>query len=152
MTARTTKTDLDAIVPGSTSLTIEGIPVKVRRIRTREFLGLMGILTKGLGSNAANLTFHGDDPESMRGDFIALFILAIPNAIDEFAEYMLAIVDPVDPNREGDLSEVMKNPPVEVLLDIVFALWEQEQDDLVSLVGKARAFLSRMQGHKTKRG
>lgn len=148
MTAKQTpeKTpDMEVILPTPTDFEVEGIPVVVNRLRSREFLTLMRVLTKGLGPGIANIRFNGDDPDEMKGQFIGLFVLAIPAAIDEFGQFLLTIVQPKDGAQRGALTKAMQNPEFDVLIDVITIVLEQEKDDLFSLVGKARAALSKIQ-------
>lgn len=137
--------DLDLILPDPTEFEVEGIPAVVRRLKSREFLHLMRVLTTGLGSGIRDIDLHLDDEDELKADIVALFMLAVPNAIDDFGLLMLSIVDAKDKKQQGDLQKVMQNPEVEVLLDVLTIVAEQEKDDLAHLLGKARAALAKIQ-------
>lgn len=133
------------------TLTVGGIEARVNRLRSREFLSLMRVLTRGIGTGAKDLKFEGD-ADAMRAQFIGLFIVAVPNAVPEFAQFLLTVVEPIDPSQRGLLAREMDNPEIEVMLDVFEIIATQEKDDLSSLVGKARAALSRIQSLYTTAG
>ncbi len=146
MTARTVrKPDIDVIVPDVETISVAGIECRVRRLRSREFLTLLKVITKGLGPAIQSVKLSPDDPEELQGQLIGLFLLAVPNAIDEFAEFMFSIVEPVKSSDQPALTREMVNPDLEVLLDVLARIAEQEAGDLTVLSGKARAAISRVQ-------
>lgn len=140
------KDDLDIILPVDGVIVVAGVHATVRRLKTREFLSLMRVLTNGLGPGLAEVKFSTDDKDAMQQEMMALFMLAIPNAIEDFGLFMLQIVDPVDEKDAPVLMREMENPDPDVLIDILVVLSEQEKDDLFALLGKGRAALSHIQG------
>lgn len=144
--------DIDVILlPTPETLEIDGIPAKVNRLKSREFLTLIRVMTKGLGPGIRDVRFTGSE-EEMGVQMTALLILAIPSAIDEFGQFLLSVVDAKDPSDRGRLHDAMVNPDIEVLLNVITILVEQEKDDFASLVGKARAALAKIQGLYSKSG
>jgi len=144
MTVKQQTEDLESIVPAPGTIDVDGIPARVRRLKSREFLSLIRVLTLGLGPNIGEFKLDGDEDE-VKGQVIAMFLMAIPEAIDEFGQFMFSIVDPVDPKDGKELAKRMKNPEVEVLIDLITIVAEQEVNDFQSLVGKAKAALTRIQ-------
>lgn len=140
--------DLDTILPVGGTFEVDGIPAVVNRLKAREFLSLMRVLTQGLGAGAqeiiGSMKFDSDDKDQMAGQIIGLFVLAIPNAIEQFGDFLLSVVTPKDPADRGKLMVAMQNPEIEVLLDVFTLIAEQEKDDLASLVGKAKAAVARI--------
>jgi hypothetical protein len=74
-----------------------------------------------------------------------MFIMAIPEAIDEFGDFLFKIVEPVDKSEAGQLTKAMQNPDVDVLLDVLTLVATQEVNDFRSLVGKGKAALTKIQ-------
>jgi len=128
--------DLDLIVPPESSVVVAGHECRVKRLKSREFLALVGIVTRGIGPGLANIRLTGDEAAQQ---LAGLLVLAIPNAVDEFIGFLMKIVEPVDPTREKDVREALVNPELELLLDLAGVIALQEKDDLQVLVGKAQA-------------
>lgn len=145
MTAKNQTPDLEVIVPSEGTFVVDGITARVKRLKSKEFLGLIRVLTLGLGPSIGQFDLSGKDEEEVQGKVIAMFIMAIPEAIDEFGEFLFSVVEPVDKSQDGQLHLAMKNPDMDVLLEVITVIAEQEADDFASLVGKAKAALTRIQ-------
>lgn len=139
------KPDLDVIMPVGGRIEVEGIPARVRRLRTREFLTLLRVVTAGMGPAISKVQLSTDDPEKLQSELLGLFLVAAPNALDEFGEFLLSIVEPERAADQGALTKAMVNPEAGVLIDILTVVAEQEKDDLVVLAGKGRAAIARIQ-------
>lgn len=138
--------DVDVIVPMLTErFVIEGIDVRVGRLRTREMLSLLGILTKGLGDHIGQLDFDSDDENEFGAKMIGLMLVAIPEAQDEFIDFVQRIVVPVDKSDQTKLYKLLDNPELETLMDVAERVVAQEKGELSQLVGKARAMWTRME-------
>lgn len=137
--------DLEAIHPDVVRVTIDGQVCKIHRLKTREFLELMRILTNGLGPNIGNVRLSFDDPDAIGSEMMALMFMAIPNASQEFAVFLADIVEPVDGEQKGKVAAYLHdNPELDEMLEIFEAVARQEKDDLSALLGKARAMWSRL--------
>lgn len=137
--------DLSAIIPVDGEFTVDGITAVVKRLKAKEFLQLVRVLTIGLGPNVANVDLSSGTEDEVQSRVIALFVMAIPEAIDEFGQFLFSVVDAKDPKQRGELVKAMENPDIEVLMDVISLIAIQEKDDLRSLVGKAKAALTRIQ-------
>jgi hypothetical protein len=136
--------DLEAIMPVSTELLVEGIPCTVRRLKAKEFFALLRVLTNGMGSGIERVNFGAGEDE-MRGQFLGLFLAAVPNASEEFVDFLKLVVEPKDSKRQGDLNKAMANPELETVMDVLTVVAEQEAPDLQALLGKAQAALKKIQ-------
>lgn len=137
--------DIETIFPFPKRLEINGVDCAVRRLKTREFLSLVNVMTTGLSGSLSEITIDLTDPEAVATDISALMMLAIPRAVDEFSVFLRQIVDPIDPAKAAVVGAyLMDNPDVDVMLDVFEIVATQEQDDLVTLVGKAQAMWSRV--------
>lgn len=145
MTANAEKTiDLEGILPAEEELLIEGIPATVKRLKAKEFFALLRILTNGMGANIANVDF-GSDKEEVKAHFLGLFIAAVPNAADEFVDFLHLVVEPKNSQQTGELNRAMVNPELETVIDVLTVVAEQEAPDIADLVGKAQAALKKIQ-------
>lgn len=139
------KEDLTVILPGGGEVTVNGVPCIVRRLKTREFLALLRVLTAGLGPALGEISIDFTDKETVGRDLSALMLLAVPNAADEFAEFLMAIVDAKDPAQSRETALYLKdNPELDVLLEVFEKVAEQEKEDLAALGGKTQAMWSRL--------
>lgn len=139
------KPDLDVIVPAAGHVTIIGVDCTVRRLKTREFLRLVQVITAGMGPALGQIHLDLSDPESVQEDLLAVMLIAIPNAVEEFTLFLREVVDPVDRAQQGAIATYLTdNPDPAVLLDVFEVVATQEQDDLVALAGKAQAMWSRI--------
>ena len=137
--------DLEVILPVAGEVTVDGIPCRVRRLKTREFLALLRVLTAGLGPAIGQVNVDVTNGDTVGRDLSALMVLALPNAVDEFALFLTLIVAPKDTSRAGEVTAYLAdNPELDVLLDVFETVAVQEQDDLAALGGKAQAMWSRL--------
>lgn len=144
-TSKPQKPDVEVIVPEAGEVTIEGVTCNVRRLRTREFLALMKVLTRGLGSGLSEVRLDFSDGDAVARDLSALMLLAIPNAFGEFCLFLTTIVEPTDETKRGVIVQYLNdNPDLDVLLAVFEKVAVQEKDDLSALAGKAQAMWSRV--------
>lgn len=141
--------DVEAIAPtdGRVTLTIDGDPVacRVRRLKTREFLALLRVITNGLGPMLGQVSIDLSDEEAVQRDLSALLLLALPNAVDEFVEFLRTVVEPVDKRRTATVAAyLIENPEIDDLIPVFEQIATQEKDDLIVLAGKAQAMWSRL--------
>lgn len=137
--------DLETIMPDVAALKIDGIECRVRRLKTREVLSFLAVLTRGVGPQLAEVQLDFSSPEAIATDVSALLLLAVPNAPDEFAVFLRRVVEPVN---EDDASHVasylIDNPEPGDVIDIIEAIATQEKDDLAVLAGKAQSMWQRL--------
>lgn len=138
--------DVQVIVPpASDKLVVDGHECRVRRLKTREFLSLMNVLTSGLGGALTDVSVDLSDEDAVARDLTALFLMAIPRATDEFTVFLRQIVEPIDPDQRAAVGRyLMDNPDLDEMLDIFETVAVQEKDDLVVLAGKAQAMWKRL--------
>ena len=137
MTAKNNN-DTDVLLPLTGRITVEGIPCQVRRIRTRELILIVRIITKGVGANINKFDLSSKDQAAQSA---ALLMVALPNALDEVLLFLREIVASIDPEDATRLTQAMHNPDLDALTDIISTVIEQEWDDAHRLVGKVRALI-----------
>lgn len=137
--------DVEAIVPDEIRVTVDGVDCRVKRLKTREFLSLMRVLTAGLGPGLGAVSIDFTDSESASRDLAALMLLAVPNALPEFTVFLAGVVEPVDGEQAGKVARYLHdNPDLDVMLVVFEAIATQEKDDLSALVGKVQAMWGRL--------
>jgi hypothetical protein len=135
--------DLEAIAPEEGQLTVGGIPCRVKHIRIREVLLLARIMAGGMGWNLEGLSF--DDPDELKGELVGVLIVSVAAAAEESLEFLKTVVEPVNPDQAEQLRGELDNPEVADALDIINTLLDQEQDNLVSILGKAKGLTATVQ-------
>lgn len=143
--------DLEAILPPPRWIMVPGdddrqIRCRMLPLRTREFFGLVRVITTAYGENLANLfALDWSSPEAAGGAIIAVVTVAIPMATDQFLEWLRSILEPTDPTEEMALNEALDNPLVENLFGLVQALMVAEWVNLSDVLGKVAGHLAVMQ-------
>lgn len=139
------KPDIDAIVPETMTVMVDGVECRVNRLKTREFLSLIRVLTAGLGPGLNEVELDFTDGETVARDLSALMILAVPNATAEFTVFLTSVVEPVDGSKQGQVGKYLyDNPDLDVMIDVFEAIAVQEKDDLAALAGKLRGVWGRI--------
>lgn len=137
--------DLEPILPTEARVTVAGCLCKIRRLKTREFLSLVQVMTAGLGNALQDVKLDFSNEETIGAELSGLMVLAIPNAVDEFTVFLRAVVEPLNADDRGKVaSYLMDNPDLDVLFDVFEAVATQEKDDLAVLAGKAQAMWARV--------
>jgi hypothetical protein len=135
--------DFEVILATPGELIVAGIPARVKRIRTRELMLAVRVLSSGVGAGLAHIDW--DDRENLQTNMVALLITAIPDAYDEFVDLVRALVEPAEPIHDSDTqrtwNQEMANPDVETTMDVIAVLVAQERDVIPVLLGKARTLL-----------
>lgn len=160
----TENADIDTIASAPTDLTlVSGTKVQVERLKTRQLMRLMKILTRGAGPALSDLSF--EDGAELAGQVLATVAFSIPEAEEETIEFVQSMVSPVgliDNPRSGPEHEVnigliealeaeMRNPELEDLISVLERVITVEAPHLVAL-GKRLALLLKVakQGEDAK--
>lgn len=131
---------LDTILPEPGHVTVDGVRCQVNRLRMRELMKLVRVLTTGVGDGLARLDFNaGQDVFAQQ--LLGLAIVGIPEAEDEFIELVQNIVVPVDPRYSQQIRESLDNPDADLMVDVITLVVSQEQDSFDALLGKLRNLL-----------
>lgn len=152
--------DIDTIVSEGTPLTLmSGFEIVVERLRTRQLMSLLKILTRGAGSVLGELRFSSDmDPQEFTGNLIGAVLLSIPEAEDETVEFINRMVSPAglkegrltkdeilsNDDLEQELRSQLSNPELEDLLTIMEQVITNEAPHILAL-GKRLAALLKVQ-------
>lgn len=135
--------DADVILPEPTPIVVGDIKCEVRRLKTREFLALMKVLLRGVGSGLIGV-FQEEDEQVMMGRLTGAILVAIPEAEDEFIEFVKKIVVAQDGRQQKKLSEYLDNPEIDEMMEIARVIIENEAQDFARLGKDARAWWGTM--------
>ncbi len=152
----TVNPELDSLDPQDEGpVTLDsGTQVTINRLRTREMLSLLRVLTRGAGGALADLDFSGETTD-FAARLLGVAIVSIPEAEDETITFVQRMVAPVGliegrrlskPEQEinqekwADLAAQVENPELEDLFTIVERVIKVEAPHMQAL-GKKFAFL-----------
>lgn len=146
MTTKETANDVLASEP--TILTLStGTKIRIERLRTRQLLRALKVLTNGAADVLAGFSFDGDDEEGFAANILASLIFAVPEAEDETIEFIQSMVSPADiieePKTKADkalnaslyksLEKELFNPELEDLISIVEVVVKNEAPHVAEL-------------------
>lgn len=156
----TVNIDVDTIASEPAPLVLSsGLTVLVERLKTRQMMRLMKILTRGAGSALSSLRIGEDaDISEFAGQMLATVVFSIPEAEDETIDFVRCMVVPADLNltprtkadREANEARLMAldaefvNPEIEDLVSVLEQVITTEAPHLVAL-GKRLALLIKAQ-------
>ena len=152
--------ELDRIDPEPVTVKLStGYEVAIQRLKTRQFFRLLKVLTRGVGPAVvqSGLDFS-KDPEAFGQSLLAMTLMAIPEAEQQFIEFLTSMCTPVglheahgrarlskqqaEDNQTAinEMVEELNNPELEDLLDLAEAIVRQEAPEIQAL-GKRVASL-----------
>lgn len=130
--------EISRILPDSTQITLSnGVLVNVERLRTRQFLKLLKILTRGAGTMLMEYRLDGDlTSEEFQGRLIALVGLSIPEAEEEAIDFLKAMTVPVGlkPGTDRQLSDFDKKANQGLWAGYEEAMVNPDLDDLINII------------------
>jgi hypothetical protein len=150
----TTETDTDLIASESGPVTlVSGRQVNVERLRTRQTMRLMKILTRGGGAALADIDLSSGDQDAAVA-LLGAVIFSIPEAEDETIDFVRSMVTPVglvaDPRSRpeievndalfANLADEFENPELDDLVTVLERVIKVEAPHLIAL-GKRLALL-----------
>lgn len=126
--------------------TTEGpVECRVKRLKTREILILLRVLTTAFGTGAVSqLKLNQESPEAMAADAAALMMVALPEAGTEFVHFVSHVVEPIDEDKAEAVYTELVNPEADVILDAFEVIAVQEKDNLFELMGKVKSLWARI--------
>ena len=136
-----------------------GYEVGIQRLKTRQFFRLLKVLTRGVGPAVvqSGLDFS-KDPEAFGQSLLAMTLMAIPEAEQQFIEFLTSMCTPsglheahgrtrlskqqLEDNQTAinDMVDELNNPELDDLLDLAEAIVKQEAPEIQAL-GKRVASL-----------
>jgi hypothetical protein len=150
--------EIDRLDPDVTTVKLStGYEVGLTRLKTRQFFRLLKVLTRGVGPAMIQSLNFSEDSEGFGRNLLAMTLMAIPEAEQQFIEFLQSMCKPVglhepdgralnkaerEENQEliTELVEELNNPDLDDLLDLAEAIVRQEAPDIQAL-GKRVASL-----------
>jgi len=130
----TENTDIEAIEASPKTITIaSGMEVEVQRLKLRQLLRLMKIITRG-ASPALSLLSDDLSEEEFTTSLLYAIALAIPDAEDETVDFLLSMVLPADFHKGRNLTKAQKAENDTLIDEIQEEFYNPELEDLVSLM------------------
>ena len=154
------ESEIDRIDPEPVIVKLStGYEVGIQRLKTRQFFRLLKVLTRGVGPAVvqSGLDF-GQDREAFGQNLLAMTLMAIPEAEQQFIEFLTSMCTPpgMHESRGGarlskqqaednqaaitEMVEELNNPELDDLLDLAEAIVRQEAPEIQAL-GKRVASL-----------
>lgn len=144
--------EIDRLDPQPSKVMLSnGIEVDVLPMKARQFFKLLKIITHGAGPLIGTIQF-GTDSQEFIGQLAGLLIFAVPEAENESLEFVHSLVKlpeytgprdnrGVPKTEEGravealrdQINQVLFDPEVEDVLDVIMEVFKREQDDLAAL-------------------
>lgn len=135
------ETDLDVILPSEQKIDVMGVECRVQRIRTRHLALIMRMMVNAFGDKLDQLNIDTKS-ETFTQEMLGMMVVVIPEAIDDFAVFLAEVVKPVDGEQAQRIRAIMLDPPPVVLVDVLTAVMEQEQDDIAVIMGKVMTLVN----------
>lgn len=150
--------ELDRIDPVPEKVTLStGYEVGLQRLKTRQFFRLLKVLTRGVGPAVVQSLDFKDDPDAFGSRLMAITLMAIPEAEQQFIEFLQSMCRPLglhEPDGRAldkkereenadlitELVDELNNPELEDLLDLAEAIVRREAPEIQAL-GKRVASL-----------
>lgn len=132
-----------------------GFEVRIERLKTRQLMSLMKILTRGLGGALGSILYSEDtSAEDFAGQLLGSMLVSIPEAEEETIQFLSRMVSPAnlieDPRTKAEkesnneqfekLALEMDNPELDDLFKLSAAIVEREAPHIQAL-GKNLAVL-----------
>lgn len=164
MTTKETANDVLSSEPTVITLTT-GTKIRIERLRTRQLLRALKVLTNGAADVLAGFSFDSEDEESFAANILASLIFAIPEAEDETIEFVQSMVSPAElvdePKTKADkllnadlykkLEKELFNPELEDLISIVEVIIKNEAPHVAELGKRLMLLLPTAKAVATKK-
>jgi hypothetical protein len=132
------ESELDRIDPDPVTVKLStGYEVGIQRLKTRQFFRLLKVLTRGLGPAMvqSGLDFS-QDKEQFGQNLLAMTLMAIPEAEQQFIEFLQSMCTPVglhEAHGRNRLSKQQAEDNAAALEELLEELHNPELDDLLDL-------------------
>lgn len=132
----TTNPDTEAFDTTSGIVTLEGgFEVEVQRLKLRQLLRALKVLSSGAGSALGALSFNeNSDQDEIAQTVLFAMAIAIPEAENETVEFLSSMVIPVGFKEGRDLSKSVKAKNAQLLEELDEILFNPSLDDVLSIV------------------
>lgn len=163
MTTAPDTIDIDTILGDPKSVTLaSGSKVNVQRLKTRQLLRLLRVLTRGVGPALTEFNFGGEQ-SGLTQQILGMVLMSIPEAEDETVDFILSMVTPegfnespksdADRKKNEDLFHAMAkeldNPELDDLITIMEVVIQAETPHIVALGKRLATLLTAHQKSET---
>lgn len=160
-----TTSEIESISSEPVVLTLSsGLRVRVERLRTRQLMKLLKVVSTGAGPLLGSVDFQ-QDTESVLAELLGITILAVPEAEDEVINFVRSLLSPAsliqDPKTPQEqeangnemrlFQEETANPDLDDLVTIIETVYRVEGPHLASL-GKRLSTLLNLQTRAAAQG
>lgn len=153
------ESELDRLDPQPSVVKLQsGFELEIQRLKTRQMFRLLKVLTHGAGPLVQQQLDFGDTAEDFGRKLLALVIISVPDAENEFIDFLVSMTKPkgliegkgrkLNKQEQEDnatlwrrYEEELGNPDPMDLLDVVDVIITQEAPELQAL-GKRIAALT----------
>jgi hypothetical protein len=142
--SKSTAKDAQSIVPVPRTITIAGVECEVRRIKTMAALTLLQVIVLGYGPELGKLKWNSENKDDLVGQLMGVLLIAIPRQLTQFLKVMRDLVVPIDLDKIEEIDAALKDPELDVMVEILDVVLDQEVDDMLELMGKVRAMLPKL--------
>lgn len=127
--------EIDILDPQFSILTLStGTTVKVERLKMRQLMKLMRILTSA-GHIGALFSVDPEDNDAFATHLIAVAVASIPEAEDETVDFIRSLVTPAD-LHERPASKYQREENDEKIEALAYELQNPEIDDFIDIIEK----------------
>lgn len=152
----TESNDVEALAPSSDTLTLEsGLVVRVERLRTRGMFKLLKVVTRGGGPILMQIDLDFENTEAFVQQFLAVVMMAVPEAEQEAVEFIQSMVTPADYDENAKtkaahqknqelidrLVAELDDPAIGDTLEIIMKIVQNEASDIAALGKRLAATL-----------
>jgi hypothetical protein len=113
-----------------------GYKVGLQRMKTRQFFRLLKVLTRGVGPAVVQSLDFKDDPEAFGRNLLAMTLMAIPEAEQQFIEFLQSMCTPLglhEAHGKNRLSKQQAEDNAAAVTELIEELNNPELDDLLTL-------------------
>lgn len=130
----TKETANDVLLSEPTVITLStGTKVRVERLKMRQTLRAIRVLTTGAADVLSTFEFDAEDQEGLAANLLAALAFAIPEAEDEAIDFLQSMVSPFDLIEEPK-TKAEKSFNVDLYKKLEKELYNPELDDAISII------------------
>ena len=128
--------DVDALSPSPDQVTLEsGFVVNIERLRTRGMLKLLKIVTRGAGPILMQMKLDFEDSSAFASQFLAIIMMAIPEAEDEVVEFLQYMTVPAEADLSGKSKDAQERNK-QLFSELHLELDDPDPVDTINIISK----------------
>ena len=130
---------LDAVRPDPSEPfeLVSGRLVKVERVRLRQLIKFVKILSAGTATALQNLQIDPDEnPDAFLGSLLMALVVSVPEGEGEIVEFIQSLVIPADLTEGRNLPKSVRDENDEKVEDLFFDLYNPDLDDVYEILSR----------------